>query len=343
MLCEHIQTIRIWAHVTVHLIGYLKFADVQRLWLALSCRPAGRRFPTLVGALPSILCERRFKGCGLQQTVRNVNAVNPALHMLVSARCQRGTKQTPPGSCATVSWAPRQSLKRRRNGGGAPRNYRVAEWVARGHIELPSLAQRRSADFRLQDTPPRFEVRAREPKTPIWAQSVSRYHQNGGDRPRCILPFRLLDTFLDVDRSLVELVAYTQSTNSHFDSYMGTKGCNDRTRVLIESASTAWDWEHLLFNEAARDHVQAFSRILSAFRDVLSQMDRPRAMNSLTCRGPGQVRTWSVPNISSCSDDSAVKSAKRNVSPAPHGWSFGAFGSQQSPTPCLRATRNNCV
>ena len=106
LLCEHIQTIRIWAHVTVHLIGYLKFADVQRLWLALSYRPAGRRFPTLVGALPSILCERRFKGCGLQQTVRNVNAVNPALHMLVSARCQCGTKQTPPGSCATVSWPP---------------------------------------------------------------------------------------------------------------------------------------------------------------------------------------------------------------------------------------------
>ena len=26
-----------------------------------------------------------------------------------------------------------------------------------------------------------------------------------------------------------------------------------------------------------------------------------------------------------------------NVSPAPHGWSFGAFGSQPSPTPCLRA------
>ena len=273
---EHIQTIRIWTHITVHLIGYVSAADIHRLWSALLYLPAGRNFPTLAGALPDILLVRRFKGCGLQMNVRNASAVNPATHMLVAARCQCGTKRTPPGSCALVKWVPRQDLKRKRarNGGENPKCYRVAEWVARAEIQLPSPAQRQT-DFRWQDTPPRIEVRAREERTPIWAQGISRYNQSGTDRPRCLLPLQLLDVFLDVDRSLVQLIAYIHSTKSYFDDYMGTKGCNDGARLLLESASIAWDWSYLLFNDTRREHVEAFLAIQNAFRDLLRHADRP--------------------------------------------------------------------
>ena len=69
LFSEHIQTIRIWTNITVHLTGYLGANDIRELWAALLYLPAGRRFPTLAGAIPDILLKRRFQGCGLQEHV----------------------------------------------------------------------------------------------------------------------------------------------------------------------------------------------------------------------------------------------------------------------------------
>ena len=56
---------------------------------------------------------------------------------------------------------------------------------------------------------------------------------------------------------------------------MGTKGCNDGARLLLESATIAWDWNYLLFNDTRQEHIQAFLAVQNAFCDLLRHTDRP--------------------------------------------------------------------
>ena len=78
-----------------------------------------------------------------------------------------------------------------------------------------------------------------------------------------------------MDRAFVELLAYITSTNYHFDEYMGATGSNEGVSLLLDSASIAWDWGFLLFNDPGPEHVQAFIRVQHAFRDILRHTDRP--------------------------------------------------------------------
>ena len=136
----------------------------------------------------------------------------------------------------------------------------VPEWVARGTVKFPPKFLTLNPDFRWQDVPPRFELRGRERAAPEWARGMSRYHQTPHAN-RCVLPVLLLDTFLDADGALVQLIAQISTTKRQFDEYMGARGSNDQVHILMESAAVAWDWSHLLFHKPLACHVEAFLRL----------------------------------------------------------------------------------
>ena len=150
----------------------------------------------------------------------------------------------------------------------------VPEWVARGTVKFPPKLLTLNPDFRWQDVPPRFELRGRERAAPQWARGMSRYHQTQNAN-RCVLPVLLLDTFLDADGALVQLMSQISTTKLQFDEYMGAKGSNDQVRNLMESAAVAWDWSHLLFHKPLVCHVEAFLRILALFRQLFIDTERP--------------------------------------------------------------------
>ena len=164
---------REWLWISVLIMPYVPLRTVGCLWRALRYRQDWRLLPRFIQAVPELLLQYTFKGCGLLENHHHAAGIDPSQYQLLAGRCQCDTKTVPRG---TPGRHRRRFVNYPKKGSpGEVVQVLAPEWVANAATEDPKLSKRmREEDFSWLERAPTLRYRAVEQRPPVRLQGDQR-------------------------------------------------------------------------------------------------------------------------------------------------------------------------